>query len=135
MKNLLFALACLTLSVPAFADEYQCHSIQNEVEAYLVFDDGPGGLDHADVKVFNQQYTLVVWDNTPATILEISDRDTFKNTFEYGGDKVEIGFTGKDGVKVDMFVKRIQGQVFDGTVYVQKSGAQRKAFAYTCSEL
>jgi hypothetical protein len=60
------------LSASSFAEIYDCYSAQ--FEAYLVFDDGPGGLDSAEVTYLGENYTL----------RDISDQKTADDRYEYG---------------------------------------------------
>jgi hypothetical protein len=119
----------------ARASELKCHSISNEVTGHLVFDDGPGGLDFASLKVFNKNYELEAFDSQ-VDVIDMSIRDSFDSKFEYGGDELDVGFSGKDGMRLDIVASRIYGQVFDGTVYVKTSrNVRQRKIAFTCLEL
>ena len=134
MKKSILSIACLLMSVPALAAEYDCHSISQEVLAYLVFDGGPGGLDAANVTVYGKEYSDTVFDTT-SSVQEISDRKTNQDTFEYGNGKLEIGFSAKKGgLELDIFVDRIYGRVLDGSVFVKQGHHKTKEIAFTCLE-
>ena len=116
----LFAAVLMMAPLAAQAGEYKCHTIRNEVTSYLVFDDGPGGLDDARLTVFGKNYKLVVFDEK--NLIELVDsHDSFRNKYEYGGDELELGITAKDGMSIDIVTKRLHGQVFDGTAYIKTS--------------
>lgn len=131
MKNIVGAMVLAFCSATASASEYSCHSISKDIQVFLVFDSGPGGLDDAQMKIKGVNYSSVVWDEH-SKVVQIISRDTFRKTFEYGSDKVEVGFDAKNGLKLDIFVKRQLGDVFDGTIYVQNKRSQRQASAFTC---
>lgn len=84
MNRILFTLATLASSTSVFATEYKCHSIDRQIETYLLFDDGPGGLDVFNVKAYGRNYVDVVFNDSPRSVIPMSDRNTHKDTFEYG---------------------------------------------------
>ena len=133
MKVLAPIALAFTVAAPALATEYKCETPKKEVSAYLVFDDGPGGLDDAKIVAWGQQYADVVFDNTPRNVQEVDSRDTYANTFEYGGDKLEIGFDA-GALKLDFFAARTGASTLEGKLVARGKHSSTK-LALSCQEL
>ena len=133
MKNLLLIASFALFSLPTLASEYECHSIDNQIKAYLVFDDGPGGLDAANISVYGQNYSDVVFEEN-SKVQVISDGDSSNGKFEYGGDNLELGFSTAKGLKLNLVLDRLVGHVFDGTITVTTKRGRTQDLAFTCLE-
>lgn len=120
MRKLLLILAATFASVPAFANEFNCQSTGNEINARLIFG-GMGGLDADEIFVDGQQVSL-------------TDRDSFKNSYEYTEGLLEIGFGDQEnGLELDFLAKASEGNTLVGKVYV-KSAEGAKVLDLTCTE-
>jgi hypothetical protein len=135
MKSLIAALGLLA-AAPAFATNYDCSTPRDEVHAFLVFDDGPGGLDDVQIEAWGTQYTDVLFGDEDKAILQLDTRDTSRGTFEYGGDKLEVGFTApKTGIKLDLFAKKAKSSSDKLTGRVVVTGKKSTTtLSLTCKE-
>ncbi len=129
MKNAALSLILAFTSVTAFANEYDCSTADQSVTGHLIFDDGPGGLDVVDLTAFGKNYSDA--HSGEEGVIKITDRDTFKGTYDYASEDLEIGFTADDGLKLDILTTSKDSAHFTGKLYVTK-GSKKKALALTC---
>lgn len=126
MKNALLAFGLTLVSLPAFAEEYTCESAKKDISAWLVFDDGPGGLDAERITIEGKE------------IEDIRDRDSIIGTYNYASDSVEIGWTSKAGDKIDLLANQenvdADSDTFVGLILVQKAGESfGKSYSVICN--
>jgi hypothetical protein len=124
-SRILFVLpALLAVSASAYANEYKCQA--SGLDTYLVFDDGPGGLDHFDTKYAGRTYTSMAFDKEPAHTFDGSDSDTPDGRYEYAGDELALTITGTDGTVFTYEAKRngAGSPEFLGTVQISDDGRE-----------
>jgi len=133
MKKLLLPFAIFLTSLPALADS-ECHTPHKEVTAVLVFDNGPGGLDFAQMNVFGRHYSDSFFEvEGDPSLTKITDRDTFRGTYEYTKGLLQIGFTGTDGLQVDLFANEVRENRQVGTIHLVEPGKARRILPIICN--
>lgn len=133
MKSLIALCFGFLAPVSAFATEYNCTTAKKEVSAFLVFDDGPGGLDAAGLEILGTEFADVVFDAN-SKVLTFKDRDSSKGTYEYGADALEIGFTTQNNIKLDLFAYRVSKQKLTGNAVLKIPGKRSQTLGLTCLE-
>jgi hypothetical protein len=136
MKKATFgmAMALAAISTTAMAGEYKCKA--QALDAYFVFDDGPGGMDHLRLDYQGKQYALVVFDKSSGQI-EVSDSNTPDGRYDYDGLALAVQLTGDDKTVFVFDATRPDEntQTLQGKVTVTSAEGQERSLALTCRHL